>query len=152
MSNNLKFLLTAAAIVVVAALGSVFAALGQDWYSALITPTQWPPSVLFPIVWSVIYALAFFAIGFSLKDRTDGKRLAIVAAVNGALNVLWCLIFFTMRQPLAGLVAIILTLVAAVALVAEIYRINKIWAFIMALYTLWVSLATALNLAVWILN
>lgn len=153
MSNNLKYFLTALCIVAVAALGSVFTGLGQEWYSLLTRPTQWPPDYLFPIVWSAIYILAFFAICYCIKQSAlNLKKIIIIAAINGVLNVLWCLTFFTLHMPLLGLVAIILNLAASIALVTEIYGENKIWAYFMAIYPLWVSIATALNLAIWILN
>lgn len=153
MSNNVKYFLTALCIVAVAAVGSIFTGIGQEWYAILIRPSQWPPNYLFPIVWSAIYLLVFFALCYCIKQNVPNlKKLLIVAAINGVLNVLWCLTFFTLHMPLLGLVAIILNLAAAIALVAEIYGANKIWAYFTAIYPLWVSLATALNLAIWILN
>ena len=88
MSNNLKYFLTALCIVAVAALGSVFTGLGQEWYSLLTKPTQWPPDYLFPIVWSAIYILAFFAICYCIKQSAlNLKKIIIIAAINGVLNV-----------------------------------------------------------------
>ena len=59
--ENKKFIVTSVItnliIVLVAVLGSVFVALGMDWYSTLIKPTQWPPGFLFGVVWTVIYVL-----------------------------------------------------------------------------------------------
>lgn len=152
MSNNMKYFLTALGIVTVAALGSVFTALGQDWYAALARPSEWPPDYLFPIVWSAVYILSFFTFFLRIKDGGELKRLYGIGIANGILNVLWCLSFFTLHIPLLGLFVIILNLAAALAFVREIYGTNRMWAYVMSVYPEWVSLATALNLAIWILN
>lgn len=67
MTNNQKCIWSGGGIVAVAAIGSVFTYFGQGWYAGLIKPSQWPPSFLFPIVWSIIYILAFLMFCFLLK-------------------------------------------------------------------------------------
>ncbi len=47
---KLKYFITTAAVVLVAALGSLFSQFGMSWYDGLIKPTQWIPSFIIPIV------------------------------------------------------------------------------------------------------
>lgn len=153
MSNNMKYFWTAVCIIAVAALGSVFTALGQEWYSTLSRPSEWPPNYLFPIVWSAIYILVFFALCYCIKENIPNlKKIIIVAAINGVLNILWCLVFFTLHLTFLGQVIIIVNLFAAIALAIEIYKNSQLWGYLLTIYPLWVSIATALNLAIWILN
>ncbi len=46
---KLKYFITTAAVVLVAALGSLFTQFGMSWYDGLIKPTQWIPSFIIPI-------------------------------------------------------------------------------------------------------
>ena len=139
-------------IVIVAALGSVFVNLGMDWYDSLNKALQWPPNVLIPIVWTVIY-VSFGIINFLwIKGEKIPTKTLILMFVNGFLNILWCLVFFTLHLTFVGIVIIILNLIAGILLWLDIFKNNKIYAYILAIYPIWLSIATALNLALWILN
>lgn len=154
MENNQtkKIVISFAAIIIVAVLGSVFVQLGMDWFNALIKPTQWVPNVVIPIVWTVIYA-AFAVVSFIwLKNGDIPKSTVILMIINGALNVLWCLVFFTLKQLLLGDIIILLNLIAGFVLIADIFKYKKLYAYILSIYPVWLSIATTLNLALWILN
>lgn len=140
-------------IGVVAGLGSLFVNLGMEWFAGLDTPTQFPPNFIIPIVWSVIYII--FAVVLCVWISTKGfipTKTLVLLIVNGILNILWCLIFFTLRQTFGGLVSIILLLISSYVLVYNIYKENKIYGYFTALYPIWASIATTLNIALWILN
>lgn len=151
-NKTLKIIFTFAFIAIVAGLGSLFVNLGNAWFNALITPTQWIPNIVIPIVWSVIYAL--FAVVFFLWVRKSGvpKEVWFWGIVNGILNVLWCLVFFTLNQLFLGLIVIIFNLVAGWIFWGKIISQNKLYGRVLAIYPLWLSIATCLNLALWILN
>ena len=139
-------------IVIVAALGSVFVNLGMDWYDSLNKALQWPPNVLIPIVWTVIY-VSFGIINFLwIKGEKIPTKTLILMLVNGFLNILWCLVFFTLHLTFVGIIIIILNLIAGILLWLDIFKNNKIYAYILAIYPIWLSIATSLNLALWILN
>lgn len=140
------------AIVAVAVLGSVFVRLGMDWFNGLTKPSQWVPNIVIPIVWTVIYA-AFAIVNF-LWINDDGIPAPTVALmiINGILNVLWCLTFFTLKQLLLGNIVIVLNLIAGFALIADILKRKKIFGYVLSIYPVWLSIATTLNLALWILN
>ena len=152
MSKTKIRLIVGASVAVVAILGSIFTAIGQPCYATLTRPSQWPPNFLFPVVWTAIYAIAFFALGFAFTNNRGSKRLLIYAAINGALNMFWCLVFFTLHQIFLGEVLIIFNLVAAILLVSELQRNFSAWFYPMLLYPLWLAIANALNLAIWILQ
>lgn len=138
--------------VLVAVLGSVFVGIGNLWYSRLFLPMQWVPNVVIPIVWTVLYILLAVCGCYLYGKGTLSKPTLILAIINGILNVLWCLIFFTLRQKLLGNIVIILNLIAGFFLVHSIYKSNKVWGIILLLYPIWLSIATTLNTAIWILN
>ena len=153
MKNNvLRIVSVVAPIVLVAVLGSVFVNLGIEWFDALVKPSQWIPNWVIPVVWTVIYVtFAIVLLNWSSKEKisTSTKVLLIV---NGVLNVLWCLVFFTLKLTFVGNIVILLNLIAGIALRMNIFLHNKNYAYFLAIYPIWLSIATTLNLALWILN
>ena len=150
--NLLYIIITIASIVVIAVLGSVFVNLGMDWFSSLYRPSQWIPNIVIPIVWTIIYII--FAIVLSLWIKNIGlkKNTIILLVINGLLNILWCLIFFTLRLTFLGNVFIVLNLIAGWALYFNMYRQSPKYTLFTIIYPIWLALATTLNLALWILN
>jgi len=155
MKNNnqvVKIIISSVFILVVAVLGSIFVNLGMDWFNQLLKPTQWIPNFVIPVVWTIIY-LAFAIINF-LWIRKGGipKKVVDLMIVNGVLNVVWCLVFFTLQQLFLGNIIIIINLIFGFFLIYNILKTEKIYGYILSIYPVWLSIATTLNLAVWILN
>ncbi len=151
-SQTKKIIISFVVIIAVAVLGSVFVNLGMDWFNTLNKPTEWVPNIVIPIVWTVIYS-AFAVINFLwLKNEDIPYSTVILMIINAVLNVLWCLIFFTLKQLLIGNIVIVLNLIAGFALIVNILKYKKLYGFILCIYPIWLSIATTLNLALWILN
>ena len=150
--KTLSIIFSILAVVVVAALGSVFVNLGMDWFNGLSKPTQWIPNFVIPIVWSLIYLIAAGELFFWIKNGEMKKKTAVLFIINGVLNVLWCLIFFTLRLTFLGNIVIVLNLIFAFLLVLDIFNYKKLYGYLLSIYPIWISIATTLNLALWILN
>ena len=147
-----KIIISFVVIISVAVLGSVFVNLGMDWFNTLNKPTQWVPNIVIPIVWTVIYS-AFAIINFIwFKNGEVPKSTVILMLINAVLKVLWCLTFFTLKQLLIGNIVIVLNLIAGFVLLVDIFRSKKLYAYILSIYPIWLSIATTLNMALWILN
>jgi len=152
MTKLNKFLSIVLPILIVAGLGSTFVMIGMDWFGDLTKPTQWVPDFIIPIMWTIIYT-SFAIILWRWTDKTKlTTKTKVLLIINGVLNVLWCLLFFTLKQTLGGNIAIILNLIFAILLWVDINKQEKIYSYILSLYPIWLSLATALNNAIWILN
>ena len=148
----IKIIISFVVIVLVAVLGSIFVQLGMDWFNALIKPTQWIPNFVIPIVWSVVY-ITFAVINFIWFKNDDIPISTIVLMlINGVLNVLWCLTFFTLKQLFLGNIVILINLIAGFVLIVNIFKYKPIFSYILSIYPIWLSIATTLNLALWILN
>lgn len=153
MKTLTKCILVAIGVTLTAVLGSIFSAMGMEWYGTLTRPTDWPPNYIFPIVWSIVYLLAFVTLcGVYRAENNDTRTITVLAIVNGLLNVLWCLVFFTFEQLFVGVVVIVINLVVAIWLVLQLKSKGNLWFYLMLVYPLWVSVATTLNIAMWILN
>ncbi len=147
-----KYILVVVAIALVAGLGSLFVNLGQDWFNTLRCPAQFPPNFIIPVVWSVIYLAFAIILCIWLSRENISKRTLGLLITNGILNVLWCLIFFTFNLTFLGQVFIVLNLIFAILLVINIYKQKPLYSYILSIYPIWVTIATCLNLALWILN
>ena len=150
--EKINILLTVAFLVLVAGLGSLFVNLGIEWYSKLNTPSQWIPSFVIPIVWTVVYISFAIIFAFLYIDNLINKKIEILGIINGILNILWCLVFFTLNQLLLGNIIIIVNAFFATYLLIELLKINKWYINFLLLYPIWIYVATTLNLALWILN
>ena len=123
----IQTIISTLAIIFVAALGSVFVNLGIDWYDSLNKALQWPPNILIPIVWTVIY-VSFGIINFLwIKGEKIPTKTLILMLVNGFLNILWCLVFFTLHLTFVGIIIIVLNLIAGILLWLDIFKNNKIY-------------------------
>lgn len=148
----IQIIITIASIVVVAALGSIFVNLGMDWFNSLNKPSQWIPNIVIPIVWTIIYLTYAIVLFFWIKNYKLSRNIVIALIINGILNVLWCLVFFTLQQTFLGLIIIVLNLIASFILFFLMYKEQKLYSIFTFIYPIWLSLATTLNLALWILN
>lgn len=148
----ISYIVIIASILLVAVLGSVFVNLGMDWFSSLETPSKFVPSFIIPIVWTIIYVVFAIVLCNWVSKENLPKSTLILLIINGILNVLWCLLFFTFNQTLWGLIAIVLLLISAWILILDIYIKKPNYALFTLIYPVWASIATTLNLALWILN
>ena len=78
-----------------------------EWYPTLTKPALTPPNIVFPIAWSVLY----FCMGLSLWRlivRRQHKGIIRLWILQLIANFLWSILFFTLRNPLAGFIDIVL--------------------------------------------
>ena len=135
--------------------GGIGALLGgnTDTYKEIVKPPLSPPSIVFPIVWSILYVLIGLGAYVLSGERTKLSSAALkVYLINLVFNSLWQLIFFRLEAyNLAALWLGIIVLLTFV-LVFLAYKINK-KAFLLFLpYLIWVSFALYLSIGVAILN
>ena len=126
----------------------------STWYVTLNKPWFTPPGWLFGPVWTLLYilmGLALFLVWRSPKSRTRDIGIALFA-VQLAVNVFWSFAFFGLENTLYGVLTIIPLWVLIAATIFQFYKVSKGAAFLMVPYILWVSIATALNTAVYLLN
>ena len=125
-----------------------------SWYAFINKPSFSPPNWLFAPVWSLLYILmgiAAFLI-WQKRDNLKTKPALMFYGIQLILNTLWSIIFFGMHNPgLAFLEIIILWSFILITLI-KFYKINKTSGILFIPYLIWVSFASILNFAVWMLN
>jgi tryptophan-rich sensory protein len=72
--------------------------------------------------------------------------------VQLAVNAIWSVIFFGMKSKGGGVIAIIVLWVLILATMVASFRVSG-WAGVLLVpYIVWVSIASYLNIGVWLLN
>jgi len=80
------------------------------------------------------------------------KRALALFAVQLILNVLWSAVFFGLKSPLGGLVAIITLWLAILLTIIYFMKVSRTAGLLLIPYIAWVSVATALNSSILIMN
>lgn len=154
---GLVHLAIAVALVVAASfLGQIATMRGlTPWYASLVKPAFTPPNAVFPIAWSLLYALmawAFWRI-LRLRPGVEGRQTAITLFCGQlALNALWSWAFFGFANPLAGLAVILALEVAILVTLLVFHRLDRWAGMLLWPYLAWVAYAGVLNGAIWWLN
>jgi benzodiazapine receptor len=142
----------------VGALGAAFSpgvsATAAQWYATLAKPTWLPPQNWFAPVWTALYVSMGIAAWLIWRERYHRGRSAALAAyaVQLLLNALWPPLFFGLKNIDIGLFAIVALWLAIGWTLREFARVRIAAAVLLVPYFVWVSLAAAINLALWKLN
>lgn len=150
-------LIAAIAICLLAGvIGSVFTTPNiPTWYAALNKPAFTPPSWVFGPIWTVLFILMGISLFLVLREgwvRSDVRTGTVLFGVQLFLNVLWSFLFFGLRMPLYGLAGIIVLWLAILITIVRFWRISRPAAILLVPYLIWVSIATALNYSIYVLN
>lgn len=124
-----------------------------DVYKTLIKPPLAPPSILFPIVWTILYILMGISsyLVYKSNDLNSDDSLKIYA-LQLLINFIWPILFFVLKLRLLSFIWIILLLIIVLIMIIKFYRVNKISAYLQIPYLIWVLFASYLNLGFYILN
>lgn len=126
----------------------------RTWYPTLRKPEWTPPPGIFGPVWTSLY-LAMAVAAWLVWRRRAEAAVAVPLGMFGvqlALNLAWSFLFFGLRSPLAGMLDIVPLWFAVLATMLLFRRVSRSAGWLLAPYLLWVTFATALNLAIWRLN
>ena len=110
-----------------------------------------PPSIVFPIVWGILYVLMAISLILYFRKNPDDTVAFWLYAANLALNALWPLFFFTLQNVGAALIILIAMILVNLLLLGRLKNVK--WAFYLYLpYLLWQLFALYLNAAICLLN
>ena len=122
-----------------------------DWYAGLQKPPFNPPNWLFGPVWTVLYILIAIA-GWRIWRRDPHGAAMKFWIAQIALNFIWSPLFFSAHLPGAAFVVIIALLVVILALIMLTLDRERVSAWLLVPYALWVAFAALLNASIWWLN
>lgn len=127
----------------------------MTYYQNLIKPGFAPPSLVFPIVWIVIYILmgtSSYIILSQNKKETKIKDAMFYYWMQLGLNFLWSIFFFGFQLRLTALVDLILLFVFVIIMIYKFYKIDKIASYLNIPYIIWLFYAMILNYFIWFIN
>lgn len=156
MKKNWK--IYAAGILIAEAVGALSAWLsrsGMEAYSATVTqPALTPPTWLFPVAWTVLYALmgigaARVWLAPDTPERRRGLNLFVAQLI---VNFFWSLIFFNLQAFGFALIWLLLLLGLVLWMTVEFTRTDRLAGLLQLPYLLWLAFAGYLTFMVWMLN
>ena len=118
-------------------------------YNSLVQPPLSPPSIVFPIVWTILYVL--MGISYYLL-KNPSKKEKIIYFVQLGVNALWSVFFFIGKFYLFSFIWIVLLDVLVIFMIGIFYQNSKISGYLQIPYLIWILFATYLNLGIYILN
>ena len=128
----------------------------MDIYKEIVLPPLAPPSILFPIVWSILYVLMGISaamIYLRKDDAPNAVRDALsVYGINLVLNFMWSIIFFKFRVFLFAFIWLLALFAVIIKMILDFRKIKPISGYLQIPYAVWVAFAGYLNFAIWILN
>jgi tryptophan-rich sensory protein len=136
-------------VLLLGLLSGQIAGSGADnpWFASLIKPGLYPPPVVFPVVWTVLYILMGLAVAMVAAARGAEWRLAALAAfgVQLVFNLAWSPLFFGGHQIFAALILLFVLDAAVIATIAAFQRVRPLAALLLLPYLAWVLFATLLT-------
>ncbi len=126
----------------------------QQYKETALKPPLTPPAVVFPIVWTILYAL----MGISAariytappsKARSNGLNLFIAQLI---MNFFWSLIFFNAQAYGLAFVWLLILWGLVIAMIFQFRKVVPWAAWLQIPYLIWLTFAAYLNAGVWYLN
>ena len=143
-----------ASVILCLAVGAIsgLTAPTMDIYADLKTPPLSPPGMVFPIVWTILYILMGIAL-WRMYTNVKDNRYYVMFGLQLLLNFIWTPIYFAwgmMYLALLDLVA--LWIVVAMMTWLSWMHDEKVSAYLMMPYILWLTFAAYLTFGTIILN
>lgn len=126
----------------------------ENFEQTVVQPPLSPPMVLFPIVWTILYALmGIGAARIYLNGGEVGKNRCLnLYVVQLVVNFFWSLIFFNAAAYGFALLWLLLLLGLVVLMTLCFWQTDRLAALLQIPYILWLLFAAYLNFGIWQLN
>lgn len=126
----------------------------QQYGQTIIKPPLSPPAILFPIVWTTLYALmGIGAARIAAAPESRGRSAALNSfVIQLVVNFFWSLIFFNAQAFGFAFLWLVLLWILIAGMIFLFSGVDKLAALLQIPYLLWVTFAGYLNYGVWQLN
>lgn len=125
---------------------------GSIDYNNLQKPFLAPPSILFPIVWTILYILMGISYGILKTQNLNTPDIKLIYYLQLFVNALWSIFFFTLEWRLFAFLWIIILDILVIIMIIKFYQKNKTAGLLQIPYLLWVIFASYLNWAIYLIN
>ena len=125
----------------------------KNGFENIIKPSFTPPSIVFPIAWTILYVLMGISANIIENTNDIGKNKALtIYYIQLILNASWTIFFFRLKWFLFSTVLILIILGLVIYMIKEFYKINKTAAYLNIPYVIWLIFAMILSYNVYLLN
>ena len=128
---------------------------GQMVFSeSVIQPPLSPPGWVFPVVWSILYALmgiSAASVYLSAPSAARSRGLNLFAA-QLIVNFFWSPIFFNAQAFGFAFLWLVLLWVLVLWMILTFRKVDPVASWLQIPYLLWLTFAAWLSLGVWYLN
>ena len=139
----------------IGALSGLLSKEGMRIYSqTVIQPTLAPPMWVFPVVWSILFALMGISAAIiwqSPESELRSKGLNLFVA-QLTVNFFWSLIFFNLQAFGFAFLWLVLLWALVAWMIWTFYQVEPLAAWLQIPYLLWLTFAGYLSFSVWMLN
>lgn len=128
---------------------------GTEIYKLTIEkPPLSPPAILFPIVWTVLYALMGVSMAMVnlLPASKYRSRAAYIYIAQLVFNFFWSIIFFNLQAFGFAFIWLVAMWILILTMILVFRKLDSTAAYLQIPYLVWVSFAGYLNFGVWLLN
>ena len=120
-------------------------------YTTLIKPPLSPPSITFPIVWSILYLLMGISYYLYRKDNNNPHTIRNYY-YQLLFNYLWSILFFILKLRFLSIICILILDALVIYLYNSFLSQSKKSSYLLMPYIIWILFATYLNIGIYILN
>ena len=143
--NIKKLIIILVFTFIIGTLPTIFIEINLD---GIIKPQFFPPKILFPIVWTILYVL----MSISLYNVKASKENYIPYLIQLFFNSTWMIVFFGLLNYFLGIIWILVLIILVVYLMIIYYKEKKISTYLLIPYLIWLIIALYLNISIFVLN
>lgn len=121
-------------------------------YNSLNRPFLAPPSLVFPIIWTILYILMGISYGILKSNGLTSSKIDFLYFLQLFVNALWPIIFFSFKQRLLAFIWIVFLGIFIFIMIIRFYRKKKVAGLLQIPYLVWTLFATYLNFSIYLLN
>jgi translocator protein len=156
LNGVIKLVISILASFAAGGIGSLFTFKAiPTWYAGLKKPPYTPPRWAFGPVWTTLYILMGISVFLIWQSGlgTNGALFTFTLFwIQLMFNALWSIIFFGVKSKGGGVIIIIILWLLILATVITSFRVSGWAGALLIPYIIWVSIASYLNIGVWLLN
>ncbi len=150
--NYKKLALCVAIPLAVGGLAALLSGGFSQVYGGYQKPPLSPPGWLFPLVWTVLYALMGYSSYLVAREGDRSRRALLLYGIQLVLNFLWPILFFRFELIGWALVCLAALWVAVLLTLREFSLLSERAADLLIPYQLWLTFALYLNFGIYLLN
>lgn len=121
-------------------------------YNSLQKPPLAPPSILFPIIWTILYVLMGVSYGILKTKGFVDDDIDRIYYLQLFFNALWPVAFFILKWRLFAALWIVILAFLVIIMTIRFNRKDILAGLLQIPYVLWTLFATYLNIGVYLLN